>query len=148
MRAQPAGVSVDFAWDCGGEAVRERLRLHETAHFDDPGYPRLHFVEQRYANDPTNWWVPNRACAEGMLRASGFEIIGNPEDEVFICRRTTNTSEDRLAEAGSFAVVEAVMLWNEPNNLSHWDFELDPDWTTFGRMVREAGAAMPPNGRN
>ena len=26
-------------------------------------------------------------------------------------------------------MVEAVMLWNEPNNLSHWDFEIDPEWT-------------------
>ncbi|MBI2678512.1 MAG: beta-xylosidase [Candidatus Koribacter versatilis] len=28
-------------------------------------------------------------------------------------------------------MVEAVMLWNEPNNLSHWDFKLDPDWRLF-----------------
>ena len=27
------------------------------------------------------------------------------------------------------------MLWNEPNNLSHWDFKVDPDWKIFGRMV-------------
>jgi beta-xylosidase len=39
-------------------------------------------------------------------------------------------------------VVEAVMLWNEPNNLSHWDFELDPTWETFARMVRAASAAV------
>jgi len=32
-------------------------------------------------------------------------------------------------------MVEAVMLWNEPNNLSHWDFKLDPDWKIFSRMV-------------
>jgi len=32
-------------------------------------------------------------------------------------------------------MVEAVMLWNEPNNLSHWDFKVDPDWKIFGRMV-------------
>ena len=25
-------------------------------------------------------------------------------------------------------MVEAVMLWNEPNNLSHWNFEIDPGW--------------------
>ena len=34
------------------------------------------------------------------------------------------------------------MLWNEPNNLSHWDFELDRDWGTFGRMVQQASAAI------
>jgi beta-xylosidase len=39
-------------------------------------------------------------------------------------------------------VVEAVMLWNEPNNMSHWDFELDPQWQTFSRMVRAASAAV------
>jgi beta-xylosidase len=32
-------------------------------------------------------------------------------------------------------MVEAVMLWNEPNNLSHWDFKVDPDWKMFARMV-------------
>jgi beta-xylosidase len=32
-------------------------------------------------------------------------------------------------------MVEAVMLWNEPNNLSHWDFHVDPDWKLFARMI-------------
>lgn len=32
-------------------------------------------------------------------------------------------------------MVEAVMLWNEPNNLSHWDFHLDPDWHKFAEMI-------------
>jgi tRNA (mo5U34)-methyltransferase len=55
--------------------------------FDDPAYPKLHFVEREYAHDWTNWWVPNRACAEAMLRASGFTIETRAEDEVYICRR-------------------------------------------------------------
>jgi tRNA (mo5U34)-methyltransferase len=55
--------------------------------FDRPGYPKLHFIEHRYAGDPTNWWAPNRACVEAMLRSTGFEILGHPEEEVFICRR-------------------------------------------------------------
>ena len=38
--------------------------------------------------------------------------------------------------------VEAVMLWNEPNNMSHWDFELDPGWTIFASMARTASAAI------
>ena len=60
----------------------------ETAHFDDPGYPKLHFIEHSYSHDNTNWWTPNRACSAAMLRAAGFEVEANPEDEVFICRRT------------------------------------------------------------
>lgn len=61
--------------------------FHETGPFDDPAYPRMYFVEHRYAGDPTNWWVPNRACAEAMLRAAGFAAVDHPEEEVFICRR-------------------------------------------------------------
>jgi beta-xylosidase len=38
--------------------------------------------------------------------------------------------------------VEAVMLWNEPNNASHWDIELDPDWSQFAAMVKLAAAAV------
>ncbi|MBV9493021.1 MAG: beta-xylosidase [Acidobacteria bacterium] len=39
-------------------------------------------------------------------------------------------------------MIEAVMLWNEPNNLSHWDFELDSDWMIFSTMVRLAADAV------
>jgi beta-xylosidase len=34
------------------------------------------------------------------------------------------------------------MLWNEPNNMSHWDFELDPGWTIFADMVKTAAGAL------
>ncbi|HZP62798.1 MAG TPA: beta-xylosidase [Terriglobales bacterium] len=39
-------------------------------------------------------------------------------------------------------MVEAVMLWNEPNNLSHWDFKLDPDWKKFAQMAILAARAI------
>ncbi|MCA1577338.1 MAG: TIGR04290 family methyltransferase [Acidobacteria bacterium] len=55
--------------------------------FNRDEFPRMYFVENRFANDPTNWWIPNRACFEAMLRSAGFEILDHPEDEVFICRR-------------------------------------------------------------
>jgi tRNA (mo5U34)-methyltransferase len=58
----------------------------ETAVFDDSAYPKMHFVENLYAGDPTNWWIPNRACALAMLRSAGFEVTVNPEPEVFVCR--------------------------------------------------------------
>lgn len=58
----------------------------ETAIFDQPSYPKMHFVENDYSNDPTNWWIPNRACAEAALRSAGFRIENVPEPEVFVCR--------------------------------------------------------------
>jgi beta-xylosidase len=39
-------------------------------------------------------------------------------------------------------MIEAVMLWNEPNNKSHWDFEVDPEWSAFAGMARLAAAAV------
>ncbi|MGN6387310.1 MAG: glycosyl hydrolase [Verrucomicrobiota bacterium] len=35
-------------------------------------------------------------------------------------------------------MVEAVMFWNEPNNKSHWDFEIDPEWHQFSEMIKLA----------
>ena len=55
--------------------------------FDDPGFPHLSFIERRFAHDPTNWFFPNRAASAAMLRSSGFDILENPEPEVFLCRR-------------------------------------------------------------
>jgi beta-xylosidase len=39
-------------------------------------------------------------------------------------------------------VIEAAMIWNEPNNLSHWDFEIDRDWSIFASMARAASSAI------
>jgi len=46
-----------------------------------------------------------------------------------------------MAEAEE-PLLEAMMLWNEPNNLSHWNFRLDPEWRTFAAMVRQAAESV------
>ena len=58
----------------------------DAAPFEAPNAPRLHFIEHSYAGDPTNWWIPNQAAVEAMLRSSGFQIEAHPEAEVYICR--------------------------------------------------------------
>ena len=75
------------------DPVQENYTFWQEEHFDRPGYPKMHFIEHRYAKDVTNWWVPNRACAEAMLRAAGFEILQHPEDEVYVCRRFEHTTD-------------------------------------------------------
>lgn len=77
----------------------EDYPFEETDIFHDSGFPRLHFIEREYAHDWTNWWVPNRACAEAMLRASGFTIETRAEDEVYICRRGEMPYSERDGEA-------------------------------------------------
>ena len=72
-----------------GEAgcVEENYPFADATPFDCRDWPKLHFIEHRYADDPTNWWVPNRACTEAMLRSAGFGIEARPEAEVYVCRR-------------------------------------------------------------
>jgi beta-xylosidase len=35
-------------------------------------------------------------------------------------------------------MIEAVNFWNEPNNKSHWDFQVDPEWNIYSEMVKLA----------
>jgi len=69
------------------EPLAEDYSFAEEAIFARPGFPRLHFIEHSYSQDPTNWWIPNRACAEALLRSAGFTIVDHPEAEVYVCRR-------------------------------------------------------------
>ena len=39
-------------------------------------------------------------------------------------------------------MIEAVTFWNEPNNKSHWDLELDPEWRLYAQMVKTAAQAV------
>ncbi len=39
-------------------------------------------------------------------------------------------------------MIEAIKFWNEPNNLSHWDFKLDPGWREFSQMIILAAQAV------
>jgi tRNA (mo5U34)-methyltransferase len=68
-------------------ATAEDYPFSEWDVFDRPDFPKLHFVEHRYTDDPTNWFFPNRAAVEAMLRNCGFVIEEHPEREVYLCRR-------------------------------------------------------------
>ncbi len=70
---EPAEVATDYSF-------------WQTDIFGRPEFPRLYFIEHNYSGDPTNWWIPNRAGSEAMLRSAGFEILSHPEDEVYVCR--------------------------------------------------------------
>jgi tRNA (mo5U34)-methyltransferase len=67
--------------------LRDDYPITDRSVFEEPSFPAMHFVEKRYSHDPTNWWIPNKAGMEAMLRSAGFEIEARPEEEVFLCRR-------------------------------------------------------------
>ncbi len=78
------------------EPLADDYPFEETGVFDREDFPRMFFIEGKYAGDPTNWWIPNRAGVEAMLRSSGFTILDHPEPEVYICRKITNTLREGL----------------------------------------------------
>ncbi|MEZ2223999.1 TIGR04290 family methyltransferase [Rhizobium sp. RCC_161_2] len=65
-------------------AVADDYDFSEGDIFDRSDYPKLFFIENRYAGDPTNWFIPNKAAAEAMLRSAGFTVLQNPEPEVYL----------------------------------------------------------------
>jgi tRNA (mo5U34)-methyltransferase len=67
-------------------AAPDDLPLEERRRLREPGWPALAFVERSLAGDPTNWWVPNHACVEAMLRAAGLRVVARPGHELYLCR--------------------------------------------------------------
>jgi tRNA (mo5U34)-methyltransferase len=63
--------------------------------FFDPNFPAMYFIEKSYSNDYTNWWIPNTAAAEAMLRSSGLEILSHPESETWICAPRNSVRDGR-----------------------------------------------------
>jgi tRNA (mo5U34)-methyltransferase len=77
--------------------LKSDYHFWETDIFEKPDFPKMFFIEGSYSGDWTNWWIPNRACVEAMLRSSGFEVLAHPEQEVYVCRRR----DERLHESGA-----------------------------------------------
>jgi tRNA (mo5U34)-methyltransferase len=61
------------------------LGLDERSELTRPGWPCMAFIERELADDPTNWWAPNHACVEAMVRSAGFKVTARPGHEIYIC---------------------------------------------------------------
>jgi|SoiMetStandDraft_2_1073263.scaffolds.fasta_scaffold16480_3 tRNA (mo5U34)-methyltransferase len=66
----------EYTYDRG---MNDRKAMHEL------GWPKMAFLEHHFAGDPTNWWVPNHACVEAMLRSSGLHVTMRPGHEIYLC---------------------------------------------------------------
>lgn len=62
----------------------------------DAGWPRMAFIEHRFASDPTNWWVPNHAGCEAMLRSAGLRVMTRPAHEIYLCEPQAPDSGARM----------------------------------------------------
>jgi tRNA (mo5U34)-methyltransferase len=83
--------------------VEDDYEFAESDMFFEAGFPKLHFIEREYCADWTNWWVPNRACTEAMLRSAGFKIDHRIEEEVYLC----SVADRPYAKHGPAAVYPA-----------------------------------------
>lgn len=59
--------------------------IREERIFEEPGMPAMYFIEHRYAGDATNWWIPNDAGVQALLRAAGFHIDTQLTRQVYVC---------------------------------------------------------------
>jgi len=84
----------------------ENLPINARDQMQDSGWPKMAFIEHRLADDPTNWWAPNHACVEALLRASGFRVRARPDHECYLCKPHGVAHEHHEEELRA-----AVNLW-------------------------------------
>jgi tRNA (mo5U34)-methyltransferase len=80
-----------FSWTETNFQTRDRL--------GERGWPSMAFIETTFAGDPTNWWVPNHAGVEAMLRSAGFTVTARPGHEIYVCNAAEAASRPYLDEA-------------------------------------------------
>jgi tRNA (mo5U34)-methyltransferase len=78
--------------------ARERMR--------EPGWPAMAFIENELAGDATNWWAPDAACVEAMLRSSGLEVVAQPGHEFWVCQPAPAPHADAVR-----AELDAATRW-------------------------------------
>ncbi|HZT01128.1 MAG TPA: TIGR04290 family methyltransferase [Steroidobacteraceae bacterium] len=88
VRGLTAGRMILQTLTMPGEAVRtppESIELGERELMRETGWPLMAFIEGQLEEDPTNWWAPNHACVEALVRAAGFRVISRPGHEIYLC---------------------------------------------------------------
>ena len=91
------------------------LRLSQRRRLLSRGWPKMAFVERRLAGDPTNWWVPNHAAIEAMLRSCGMRVTARPGHEIYLCVKdetvvSSETREQDLAQLRAATGAPAELL--------------------------------------
>jgi tRNA (mo5U34)-methyltransferase len=67
------------------EGTARARGIMEREDFTAPGWPKMAFIEHAFVGDETNWWAPNHAGVEAMLRSSGMRVTGHPAHEMYLC---------------------------------------------------------------
>ena len=76
----------------------------------EPGWPKMAFLEHHFAGDPTNWWAPNHAAVEAMLRSAGMRVTGRPGHEIYLCQ----PDPDRPSSVTTWNAGEFISATGQP----------------------------------
>jgi tRNA (mo5U34)-methyltransferase len=75
------------------------LPIDEREPMLEPGWPKMAFIEHRLSRDPTNWWAPNHAGVEALLRSAGLTVLERPGHEIYVCEPAPVREETAWIEA-------------------------------------------------
>jgi tRNA (mo5U34)-methyltransferase len=101
------------------------LGLLERELLTQPSWPKMAFIEKRLAGDRTNWWAPNDACIEALLRSSGLAVRARPAHEVYLCEPAPDVASN-------------MWLWNEEE---YWAAVGRKPLAPAGPVTADAGAS-------
>lgn len=82
--------------------VPSNLKISERKRMMRADWPKMAFIEKEFEGDGTNWWVPNQACIEAMLRTCGMKVIARPGHEMVICRPDEKLMHSRQENEAEF----------------------------------------------
>ncbi len=88
----------------GDAVIPEDFDFSTLDRVNEPAWPKMAFVENRFSGDETNWWLPNAAATVGLLRSAGFRSVAQPNAETHVCEPTgapPPAEEEWLAATGS-----------------------------------------------
>lgn len=77
----------------------EDITIEDRDIMKDPGWPKMAFIENALAGDDTNWWAPNHAAVEAILRSANLRITNIPADEIYICTRKEEPADTSYLDA-------------------------------------------------
>jgi tRNA (mo5U34)-methyltransferase len=95
-----------------GEAVypvKPDYSIDERGQLLDGGWPKMAFIEHKFSADATNWWVPNHAGVEAMLRSSGLRVKARPAHEIYVCEPRRDGAADRSVYASQLASIMGLI---------------------------------------
>ncbi|PRY05723.1 tRNA (mo5U34)-methyltransferase [Pontibacter ummariensis] len=67
-----------------GKPTPDDFGINERDQMLEDSWPKMAFIEKRMAGDLTNWWAPNDAAVEAMLRSCGFRVTEKPGHEIYV----------------------------------------------------------------